>query len=342
MEEKLKKLFLNKTTKIIGSILLVYAFMRFLVPLFFPFLIAAYIAFLLHPMIRFLHRKLKIGKGFLAAGFLTIIGGFIGILVWLIITWGLNTFKVFLCNLDAYQDVAGCILLDCSNFLEERTGIDSGYFESEITKNANVFINNLQITYLPKLMDHSFYYLANLAQLFGVILITFISTVFLVRDYEMIVEKCKKNQHCTKIVTLLRTVAATLCNFIKAQFLIYLVVSSVCIGALFLCKSKYALIIGAVTGILDVFPFVGTAIVFIPWAIFDLLEGNIICAVIKLAACLLTILLRQILEPKLMGDKMGIAPIVMVMSVYLGAKIFGMMGIVMGPVALVLIIASMH
>ena len=84
-------------------------------------------------------------------------------------------------------------------------------------------------------------------------------------------------------------------------------------------------------------PFVGTGIVLVPLSAWQLLSGHYV----RMAVCLglygICILTRELLEPRLIGNKIGIAPICILFSLYAGVKLFGVGGIIKGPLALIVI-----
>ncbi|MDD3413084.1 MAG: AI-2E family transporter [Lachnospiraceae bacterium] len=338
MEEKLMSIFRNKVFRAIGIILGIYVLLKYIVPLIIPFLIAAYIAYLLLPLVDFINRKTNINKGLIASFFALLIGSVLAFFMWLLLLRGVNFLKEFLCNLDIYKDQFFLIIKDCSGCIEKRIGIKDKSIESAILNSANAFVNNLQITYLPMIMDHSFYYLKNIARVIGTVVITVIAAVFIVKDYEVIVKNLKKNEKCRKLLRIVIKIIHIIEIFLKAQIIILAVVGVICIIGLFLTKTKNAIGIGLVIGLLDTLPFIGTSIVLIPWAIIEFIRGNYYISVILIITYLVTALARELLEPKLMSKKMGVLPIAMIMAIYLGIKLFGLVGVLLGPVGLLMII----
>ena len=94
--------------------------------------------------------------------------------------------------------------------------------------------------------------------------------------------------------------------------------------------------LGILAGILDVLPFIGTGVVLIPTAIIQLINGKILKAVVCVILYVLCIGARELMEPKLMGKKLGIYPVILLMSIYAGVKLFGIAGIIKGPLGVVL------
>ena len=104
-----------------------------------------------------------------------------------------------------------------------------------------------------------------------------------------------------------------------------------------LCGYDYPYLWGIVTGLLDVLPFVGTGVVLLPIAVLQLLMGNEWSAVVLVITFIVSALSREILEPKLIGAKMGVIPIAILLSVYVCAKAFGPAGVIWGPLYMLML-----
>ena len=104
-----------------------------------------------------------------------------------------------------------------------------------------------------------------------------------------------------------------------------------------LCKVENGVLWGLFAGFLDVLPFIGTGIVLIPIAIWQLLQGYYFQAAVCISLYIICILIREAMEPRLIGDKVGIYPVAILIAVYAGLKLFGLIGIFLGPLGLVII-----
>lgn len=123
----------------------------------------------------------------------------------------------------------------------------------------------------------------------------------------------------------------------KAQVIIIFIISVVCTLGIYFVGNKYYLLFGITIAIIDAFPVVGSGSILVPWSIFSLLGGNFINAAILFSVYLITMLIREVLEPKLLGDSLGILPVFMLMAIFVGVKLFGVAGIVLGPIGYVII-----
>ena len=126
--------------------------------------------------------------------------------------------------------------------------------------------------------------------------------------------------------------------YLKTQAIIMMITAAIMTCGLLLIKNKYALLIGILVSLLDAFPAVGCGLVLIPWAIIELLSKDILHATV-ITIYLICELVRQFLEPKLLGDRIGIKPIYLLMAMVIGVELFGILGFLLGPLGLVIISA---
>lgn len=321
-------------TAVIGG---VYLTMRFLVPLIIPFLVAFLIVTFMYPMISKLHNKTHIGRGFLASGFL---------LVFIIILMGIGFLlfgKLFysvgdwIAQCDLLEDEISIFITNCCRELESDWGINAAVIEDFVLENVNIFIENLQVQVIPKLMGESFFYVKELAAAGAGIFVTVISVALLAKDYESIRAGLERQKGFRIAAEILGKIGNMLGIFVKAEGTIMLAISAICILGFWIIGIDNPFGFGIITGFLDLLPFIGTGIILIPFALFALLQGEIVKAVGFIVLYVICVVTREFLEPKLIGDKMGIYPIGILIAIYLGIKLFGLKGIILGPLSVLLI-----
>lgn len=96
-------------------------------------------------------------------------------------------------------------------------------------------------------------------------------------------------------------------------------------------KVPRAFMFGIICGILDILPYVGTIIVFIPIIIYNIILREYLRAFGLIFLFILVQVIREILEAKFLSDKLDLHPLLILLSIYIGVKIFGMLGIIIGP-----------
>ena len=123
----------------------------------------------------------------------------------------------------------------------------------------------------------------------------------------------------------------------KAQLIILCIISTICAVTLTFTGMKSGILYGILTGFMDMLPFIGTGIMLVPLAIFRLISGNYWQAVLCFLLYALCALIREFLEPKLIGERVGVWPVGILFAVFAGIHLFGVWGIVKGPLSLVII-----
>lgn len=129
----------------------------------------------------------------------------------------------------------------------------------------------------------------------------------------------------------------SLAGYVKAYLLLMLLTFCEMLIGLSVLGVEYAFIMAIVISIVDIMPILGTGTVLVPWAIFSFLTSNTPLGVGLLVLYAVTLVIRQLAEPKIVGGAIGVHPLATLASVYLGLKFLGFAGIFAGPIiALVL------
>ncbi len=111
----------------------------------------------------------------------------------------------------------------------------------------------------------------------------------------------------------------------------YLLLMAITFGEIFLglllIRQKKAALIAALIALFDLFPVVGAGLILLPWALFCLLSGGWAKGMGLLALWVIVIVARQILEPRIVGRSVGLHPLITLMSMFVGARLFGGVGL---------------
>lgn len=125
-------------------------------------------------------------------------------------------------------------------------------------------------------------------------------------------------------------------GWLKAQVLLMLITFGELTVGLFLLRVDLALLLAGLTALLDALPVFGAAVVLIPWALGAFLSGRILLGGGLLVLCGIVTLMRSLLEPRLVGQRVGLHPLAALAGMYVGFQIFGVAGMILAPLALVL------
>ncbi len=127
-------------------------------------------------------------------------------------------------------------------------------------------------------------------------------------------------------------------GYFIAQFKIMAVVSSILLVGLLLLKVEYAFVLAILIGFLDFLPFFGTGTAFIPWSIYTLLTGDYMRALFLVIIYVTTQVVRQLIQPKLVGDEVGLKPLPTLLLIYIGYRLGGFLWMILAvPLGMILI-----
>ena len=127
-------------------------------------------------------------------------------------------------------------------------------------------------------------------------------------------------------------------GYFLAQFRIMFVVAFILLAGFVILGVPYGFLLAILIAMLDFLPIFGTGTVLIPWAVFRLFTGNYAYAVGLILIYVTTQVVRQIIQPKIVGDSMGLPPLTTLFLLYLGFKVRGIAGMIMAvPIGLIVI-----
>ncbi len=179
---------------------------------------------------------------------------------------------------------------------------------------------------------------AGKAAAFGGYLATFlIAVILLAKDYDEMMNRLLDREDCHLLLSVICGVIRYVAVYVKAQFFIMSMIAGLCALGLSLAGTSQGVFWGFLAGILDAFPFIGTGIVLIPLAVVEFLGGRTVAALTCVGLYVTCILLRETMEPRLIGKRIGVRPIWILISLYVGIRLFGVAGIIKGPLGFIIL-----
>lgn len=327
----------KKYVQILWITLIVYLGMKFISPVVSPFLLAFLIAGFINLPVSWLHQKIKIKKPILAAVFLFFLFGTFLIVFWVLFSLLWSGGKEFAVQLPDFQREFRVLLDNCCCSLEDRFGVDGVVVENFVLEQVDILIENLEIKVLPAVMGKSFDCIKSIAGGVSFLAVMLIAVILIMKDYGKLAEKLKSEKDLEGVFFVGKKVILYVKTFIKAQVVLLLIISTVCAVTLWMIGMKGGIFYGLVTGFMDMLPFIGTGIMLMPLALLMLMNGRAVQAAVCLLLYAVCALIREFLEPKLIGNKIGVWPVGILFAVFAGIKLFGIAGIIKGPLSLVII-----
>lgn len=188
---------------------------------------------------------------------------------------------------------------------------------------------------LKSLFIKLFSYLQNITGFLMITLFSILSAFFFLRDEEKLVDIILQNGgdgFLKKVLDFKKIISVALSGYFKAQLILMSVIFAILSFFLVLFGVKYSVIIAFLIAFVDAIPVFGTGCILLPWAVYEFLTGinSLGFGLIALyGVCTLT---RQILEPKILSSKIGLPPLLTIFGVFLGYKLLGIIGLILGPI----------
>lgn len=317
----------------IGVILI----MKYIVPMVLPFLIAGFIIIPLYPSLIKVEKRLHIRRSVLAAGLLLLLALCMLIALWQLVLWLCSFAGSIVSHVDLFEESFCSFVQNCCREAEYRLGVNAVEMETLVLERVDILIENLEVNIIPKLMNESVTYVKIIGAAAGFLFLTFIASVLLAKDYEAMKETLRKVEGYRMAAAVYEKMTKSILHFMRAQLVILMIIASICILGLLVTGIDRAIPLGILTGFMDMLPFIGTGIVLLPIAFWQLLQGSVWKAAACVVLYIICVMARELLEPKLIGEKMGIFPIYILISIYAGLKLYGLSGVIFGPLSFILI-----
>lgn len=340
--EKYQHLIL-KAVVLLFAVLLGYIIFRFLLYYFMPFITALILSLILEPIVKFFQR-LRIGRGYsVLLSMILFLGSFITLATFAVTRIVFELTKLY----NSLPDYSNELYQTLNDFAQRTKDL---YLQlpPEATNIAQEAIKAI-FDKLAAVLSHTTTSLIDtVTSLPGILIfliITLIATFFLTKDKAMIKDFVFRQLPPTwemKLASLKDDLFSALIGFLKAQAILLSVTFTESYIGLSIIGVDYAFIIALLIALVDILPVLGTGSVYVPWALFNIAYHNYRLGIYLLILYGIIITVRYMIEPKVVGTQLGIHPVVALMSMFVGLKLLGVVGVILGPTTVVVIKACQH
>ncbi|RWR05317.1 sporulation integral membrane protein YtvI [Siminovitchia fortis] len=317
----------------------------------YPFIIALIIAIAINPVVGMLEKKWKFPRTLaVLTTLILLIGIFTGLITLLIaeIVAGASYLATVVpehvATLIRYLEklFASQVIPFYNKLAGMFQSLDSGQKDTimnsidetggRITESVTAFLQNFFLN-LPGLVS----WIPNAAT---VIIFSLLATFFISKDWYRLTALAnrllpgKVKSSGTRVFADLKK---ALFGFVKAQITLISITLVIVLVGLLILRVNYAITIALILGLLDLLPYLGTGTVFVPWIIYEAVTGNFGLAVGLGILYTVVIVQRQLMEPKILSSNIGLNPLGTLISLFVGFKLIGFLGLILGPVTLVLL-----
>lgn len=328
-----------------AAIALAVAALPPLLSLFLPFVLGLIVAWVLNPLIRCLQRKLSISRRIITLILLillfAVIGSALAGLVWaaarearsLLENWGSVTGTL----LGIMNSVSGW-LHSLGRFLPGNLSPDV----DQVFGALSVWLEELDVSgWLAAAAGKAPDLVSSVTGYAIAVVVFLMASYFITGDYPrlrlLIADRVPAHarRFCAEVKTVFMEAFG---GYLRSQLILTLGVFLILAIGFTVTGQSYGLMLAAALSVLDFIPIIGSGTVMVPWAVIDLITGQYHHAIGFGVIWGLVAIFRRVAEPKVLGDQTGLSPILSLIGIYVGMRLAGVAGMIVGPLLILVCI----
>lgn len=336
------KVIVSLAVSLIGTILFIYVGYR-LLAFFMPFVIGWFLAYVASPLVNWLEKRVRIVKKLGSALIIILVLAGVGLLCYFLGSKLWQEIRALIENMPGiYRDLE-------SGFYTVGENLE-GIFEmlpEEVQEGWQTMISNLDQTMgnlIGRISEPTMAAAGNFAKripsIFIGTIVTFISSYFFIAEREEVIIWAKKvapDPLVERMSMVMDNLKYAVGGYFKAQFKIMIVVCLILIVGFVILDVHFYFLLAILIALLDFLPFFGTGTALIPWGLYKLIVGDYKMVIGLVILYGVTQLVRQLIQPKLVGDSMGLKPLLTLVFLYAGYKIGGVIAMIFAvPIGMIL------
>lgn len=327
---------LHDIALLLAAILVCFLFFRYLSPIFLPFIIGWLMSLLFNPLADCL-QKHRVPRGISALLGILLLFALLGGLGFWSGTSIVHRIQHGFDTLPLYMDTFELRLQEFWQLFDTFRAKLPVQLQAAFLQFQNDTTGML-LSLLPKSSGGSA--IGSVSSFFIAFFVALISAYFFTKDRDLI--RSVYQQHIAPLLglsvhTTKKELKASVWGYIKTQLILMGIVFSITFIGMLVMHSPYALLLSILIAIIDALPFFGSGFILWPGALIHLLTGNTFLAVGYLALYGIIQIMRQILQPKILGTQIGLHPLLTLFSMYFGFKCIGVLGLIIGPIIAVIL-----
>lgn len=326
------------------GIVLVVLFLGDVLRFFLPFVIALVIAAIANPMVRFLEKKVKLkrkhGSVVIIVAVLAVVVGLLYLLGWILVRELFRLVGDIPTLLENAQELLTVLAGKLQGIYDRLPEKFQGSVFSALG-GLEVWIERLVANFEIPSIGMAGAYVKNFLDGVLIAVISILAAYFFIADHDKLVAGLQKIIPSTvteyyKLV--MQNIRSAVGGYFKAQFKIMLIIIVVLFLGFEFLGVPYSFLLALLTAFLDFLPVFGTGTIIGPWVIVDLITGKYSDAIFLTILYLVCQLIKQFLQPKMVGDSIGMSPLATLFFMFVGYRFGGVLGLIIGiPVGMVLV-----
>lgn len=321
---------------------------RYLLPLIFPFLLGGALALAAEPMVRFGCRRLRLKRPAAAGIGISLTFAFLVMIVLVLAALVLRQLRALAGILPDLEDSIHNAMQSLSASILNLADKAPDSMVPLLKRNINVFFSGSSamleqaVSYLLHLASGILSRVPGRALSFATAIISSFMISAKLPAIRNALGSRPELQKLQPLFDTLRRLRHSLLGWLKAQLKLSAITFCVAAAGLFLLRISHAPFWAALVALVDAFPILGTGTVLIPWSLICFLQGDRMIAFGLLGLYAAATVTRTILEPRLVGRHLGLDPLVTLIALYAGFKLFGLPGMLFAPLLAVTVTQLME
>lgn len=329
------------------SIILVLAYlgMKYFFGILFPFVLGFIIAFSLKPLIRWIVKMTKINNKVVSLIVLLLFYTLIGFGLFVLIVRAIAVLSNLFEQLPIIYttDIQPLVTGVMNWFSELIVKIDPSFMELIASMETTIIgsLANFVKTFSTSSLSLLTGIITKVPSFFLAFFFSVISSFFITLDYEKITGflSAQFSGRSRKLFKgIQKNGISVIVNFIKAYAVLMTITFIEAAIGLKILGYNNAIGIAIIIALVDIFPILGTGTVLVPWTIIEFLNGNVGSAIGLLILYIVITIVRQIIEPRIVGEQIGLYPLITLICMYLGTTYFGIIGLFAVPIIVTVLV----
>ncbi|TYR77649.1 sporulation integral membrane protein YtvI [Rossellomorea vietnamensis] len=335
MTKFLSKKMIMISITVIFTILLLY----YILPVSIPLIAAIVTALLLDPAVKMLERRFKIKRKLAVLVVFIIFILSIGVISYFVITKVVGEGVKLVEDIPLYINQLSDIWLSYEKQFTNAAKDLPIEIVKETSREVQDFLNSFKSSlkeYLDIEKISAFLaYIPNYLVSFLVFLIALFMFMLDLPRIKQTIFNHLTEKTAEKVNFMTSRLSYVIFGFFKAQFLVSIIIFVAALIGLLFISPEVAVVMSIIIWIIDFIPLIGSIVVLAPWAIFHLLSGNLTLGTELAILAAVLLIIRRTVEPKVMGSHIGLSPLATLIAMYLGLKLLGVLGFILGPLILI-------
>ena len=318
-----------------------YLIIKYALGVLLPFVIAYFISLVISPAVRYLSKKMRLPRRLVAAVLVIFILFLLASLIYLGVSRLYEEIAGLVSRLEAKDESLtaplGGLFSKVREFfsrfrffeaIEEVSGIE------DVGKRVSAALFDSIYSLLSKIPESIASLIGKAPRLLIAFFVTVMASYYFVCDMDKIksgIRSVLPRESCVSVTRFASRARVAMKKYVRGYLFIMLITFSEVFVGLSLLRVKYSFLLALVIAAVDVLPVLGAGTVLLPWAAIMLFMQNYRLGLGLIVLYGVMSVIRQLIEPKIIGKSLGLHPIVSLFSMYAGLRVFGVTGMILGP-----------